>query len=61
MLHFNISCKIIKKSRDREKETGKYRERESAKKANRKAVWFNFHIGYRGENIAKGLQSFRRN
>ena len=31
-------------------------QRGSANKANRKEVWFDFDIRYRGENITKGFQ-----
>ena len=43
----------IKKERKRQAE--KQRERESTNKTNTTEVWFNFHIKYRGENIAKSL------
>ena len=45
----------------KQKQANTERERESTNKANRKEVWFDFHIRYRGENIAKGLPPFRKN
>ena len=48
----------------KEKQRQRNRSRETQrlhKKANRKEVWLNFHIRYRGENIAKGLPPFGKN
>ena len=41
--------------KERKKETGRKTGRESTNKTNTTEVWFNFHIKYRGENIAKSL------
>ena len=48
------------RQRNRNRETQKEIEREH-KQRNRKEVWFDFQIRYRGENIAKGLPPFRKN
>ena len=45
---------------ERKTETEK-QEKESTNKANGKEVWFDFHIRYRGENIAKGSPPFSKN
>ena len=45
----------IYKERKKERDRQKNRERESTNKTNTTEVWFNFHIKYRGENIAKSL------
>ena len=36
-------------------------QRGSTNKVNRKKMWFDFHIRYRGENKAKGSPSSRKN
>ena len=46
--------------KERKTETEK-QEKESTNKANGKEVWFDFHIRYRGENIAKGSPPFSKN
>ena len=48
----------IKKHRDRGTETENHREWAQTKQIERKC---DFHIRYRGENIAKGLPPFRKN
>ena len=40
-------------------ETEKHRE--STNKANRKGVWFDFHMRYRFKNIAKAFPPFSKN
>ena len=62
MLHFNMSCKIIYIYKEKQRQRNRSRETQRLhKKANRKEVWLNFHIRYRGENIAKGLPPFGKN
>ena len=51
---------------ERERERKRERVRESIyvyieRETNSNEVWFNFHIRYRGENIAKGLPLFSKN
>ena len=46
--------------KERDKDGARETKKENTKKTNRKEVWFNFHIRYRGGNIAKGLPPFSK-
>ena len=48
------------KEKQRQRNRNREKQRGRTNKANRKKVWFDFHIRYSGENIVKGLPPFRK-
>ena len=51
-IYIYIYIYIKQRQRSRNRET----RRESTNKTNKNVVWLDFHIRYRGENIAKALR-----